>query len=138
MDTILPPVSTKKKTITVSNTINNQKMSNKNGTATQRGLLKRSYSVCSLACKKMKSMFSNSSGCNNENARWLWTKERKDGDKCQVYEVFKNSTISSHPKQFDNPSAARIIFIILPTGIIMPFETVNDAKNSKILGGKNY
>lgn len=79
----------------------------------------------------MKSMFSSGSAYNSGSAKWLWTKERKDDDKCQVYEVFKNSTISSHPTQFDNPSAARIIFIILPTGIIMPFETVNDTKPKK-------
>lgn len=98
--------------------------------ADNRGILRRSYSLCTFACRKVKAMFTGDK-CADSNARWLWTKERKHGDNCQVYEVFKNSTISSHPTQFDNPSASRIIFIILPTGIIMPFETVNDSKSSK-------
>uniref|UniRef100_A0A1B0BG42 Uncharacterized protein n=1 Tax=Glossina palpalis gambiensis TaxID=67801 RepID=A0A1B0BG42_9MUSC len=85
-------------------------------------ILKRSFSLCSLACRKVKEKWFCSSKATTP--RWLWTKVQNQYNGCQVYEVFKNSTVSSHPTHFDTCQAARIIFIILPSGIIMPFETL--------------
>ncbi|XP_037812237.1 uncharacterized protein LOC119603997 [Lucilia sericata] len=55
---------------------------------------------------------------------WLWTKVENYSNGCQVYEIFKNSSITTHPTKFDTCRASKIIFVILPTGIIMPFETL--------------
>ncbi|XP_061387325.1 uncharacterized protein LOC133322345 [Musca vetustissima] len=85
--------------------------------------LKRSFSLCSLACRKIRDKLLLGKECCSP-PRWLWTKLQDYGDGCQVYEVFTNSSTSSHPSQFESDRAPRIIFVILPTGVIMPFETL--------------
>ncbi|XP_073822453.1 uncharacterized protein [Musca autumnalis] len=85
--------------------------------------LKRSFSLCSLACRRLKEKLL----LGTESympPQWLWTKLQDYGNGCRVYEVFTNSSTSSHPTQFESDKAPRIIFVILPTGIIMPFETI--------------
>ncbi|KAM7352197.1 uncharacterized protein ACRADG_004831 [Cochliomyia hominivorax] len=91
-------------------------------------LLKRSFSLCSLACRKLKEKLIFTPTPNLAmpiiSPQWLWTKVENYADGCQVYEIFKNSNASSHPTKFDTSRASKIIFVILPTGIIMPFETL--------------
>lgn len=85
--------------------------------------LKRSFSLCSLACRKLKERL----GLSNQAIdppKWLWTKLQDYADGCQIYEVYTNSSVTSHPTQFETDKASKIIFVILPTGIIMPFETL--------------
>lgn len=91
-------------------------------------VLKHSFSMCSLACRKIKEKLSFAPSRTLTmpilSPQWLWTKVESYADGCQVYEVFKNSSTCSHPTKFDTSKAAKIIFVILPTGIIMPFETL--------------
>lgn len=88
--------------------------------------LRRSFSLCSLACRKLKEKvsFAPSVLKPSVTSHWLLTKLKNYSDGCQVYEVFKNSTASAHPSQIDVKKSLKIIFVILPSGIIMPFETV--------------
>ncbi|XP_065358571.1 uncharacterized protein LOC135952508 [Calliphora vicina] len=90
--------------------------------------LKKSFSLCSLACRKLKEKLSlavpSSLPSHIISPQWLWTKVESYADGCQVYEIFKNSSTTTHPTKFDTCKAAKIIFVILPTGIIMPFETL--------------
>ncbi|KAI8125674.1 hypothetical protein FF38_09430 [Lucilia cuprina] len=90
--------------------------------------LKRSFSLCSLACRKLKEKLSLALPSTMVTPiiapHWLWTKVENYSNGCQVYEIFKNSTITTHPTKFDTCRASKIIFVILPTGIIMPFETL--------------
>ncbi|XP_058977414.1 uncharacterized protein LOC131802076 [Musca domestica] len=85
--------------------------------------LKRSFSLCSLTCRKIKEKMLMGREPSSP-PKWLWTKLQDYGDGWQVYEVFTNSSTSSHPTQFETEKAPRIIFVILPTGVIMPFETL--------------
>ncbi|TMW54252.1 hypothetical protein DOY81_000675 [Sarcophaga bullata] len=88
--------------------------------------LRRSFSLCSLACRKLreKVSFSPSVIKPQVSTHWLLTKLQSHADGCQVYEVFKNSSASTHPSKIDTQKASKLIFVILPSGIIMPFETV--------------
>lgn len=84
----------------------------------------RSFSLCSLACRKLKEKLKFAETTSDHSTKWLWTKMQNYGDGIQVFEVFKNSSTATHPTKFDTCKAAKIIFIILPTGFIMPFETL--------------
>lgn len=91
-------------------------------------VLKRSFSLCSLACRKLKEKLSLAQSSLQSrppsSPQWLWTKMEIYADGCQIFEVFKNSNAATHPTKFDTCKASKIIFVILPTGIIMPFETL--------------
>ena len=88
--------------------------------------IRRSFSLCSLACRKLreKVSFSPTVLKPQVSTHWLLTKLQSHADGCQVYEVFKNSSASTHPSKIDTRKASKLIFVILPSGIIMPFETV--------------
>ncbi|XP_037960406.1 uncharacterized protein LOC119689612 [Teleopsis dalmanni] len=84
--------------------------------------LPRSFSLCSLACRKIKEKLgfqTNKGGSSN----WLWTRMHCNKDGCEIYEIFKSSTgCKQPPKKCGKPN---LIFVVLPNGVIMPFETLN-------------
>ncbi|XP_011201749.2 uncharacterized protein LOC105225109 [Bactrocera dorsalis] len=83
--------------------------------------LKRSFSMCSLACRKLKQMLTFPSS-DDQKAKWLWARLHSTENGCQVYEIFKNSSVCTHPSEFEKQRMPQVIFVVLQNGAIMPFE----------------
>ncbi|XP_004531583.1 uncharacterized protein LOC101461929 [Ceratitis capitata] len=86
--------------------------------------LKRSFSMCSLACRKLKQMLTFPPK-DGEKSRWLWARLQSTDNGCQVYEIFKNSSVCTHPSEFEKKRTPQVIFVMLQNGNIMPFEILS-------------
>ncbi|XP_053959519.1 uncharacterized protein LOC128864057 [Anastrepha ludens] len=82
--------------------------------------LKRSFSMCSLACRKLKQMLTFPS--KDSKPKWIWARIHSTSNGCQVYEIFKNSNVCTHPSEFEKKRTPQVIFVVLKNGVIMPFE----------------
>lgn len=80
--------------------------------------MKHSLSTCSLACKQIKTRLA--ANCKNNN-RWVWTRLTRSGDGCKTYEVYQSSAANKSPNTAGQPD---IVFLVMPNGQVMPFETV--------------
>ncbi|KAH8324152.1 hypothetical protein KR074_000726, partial [Drosophila pseudoananassae] len=85
--------------------------------------LKRSLSICSMACQNLKNKLNSQSSPPHKNQTWLWTRLTRSKDGCKVYEVFKNSNVDKAPSS-SRANDPVIIFLVMPNGYIMPFESV--------------
>ncbi|XP_068145183.1 uncharacterized protein [Drosophila tropicalis] len=97
------------------------------GGLSMRDRLKYSLSLCSLACRNLKSKLPCScSQCTTKETdrnKWLWTRLISTKDGCKVYEVYKDSNVNRAPCKMECSHEPVIIFLIMPNGYIMPFET---------------
>ncbi|XP_067626157.1 uncharacterized protein [Eurosta solidaginis] len=84
--------------------------------------LKRSFSMCSLACRKLKEMLTFPPKDDSCKPKWLWARLHSTSIGCQVYEIFKNSNVCTHPSEFEKKRTPQVIFVVLKNGVIMPFE----------------
>ncbi|XP_075150844.1 uncharacterized protein LOC142224952 [Haematobia irritans] len=84
--------------------------------------LKRSSSLDSLVSKKIKGSLYNEP--IKSSSKWLCTKLHNYSNGCKVYEIFTNSSNLSYPQNHDENKEQKIIFITLPSGNIIPFETL--------------
>lgn len=80
--------------------------------------MKNSLSTCSLACKQIKTRLASS--CKNR--RWVWTRLTRSRDGCKTYEVYHSSSANKSPNSGGQPD---IVFLVMPNGQVMPFETVS-------------
>ncbi|XP_036328307.1 uncharacterized protein LOC118740755 [Rhagoletis pomonella] len=83
--------------------------------------LRRSFSLCSLACRKLKQMltFPPKDGCK---PKWHWARLHSTLNGCQIYEIFKNTNVCTHPSEFEKKRTPQVIFVVLQNDVIMPFE----------------
>lgn len=79
--------------------------------------MKHSLSTCSLACKQIKTRLA----ANCKNRRWVWTRLTRSKDGCKTYEVYHSSAANKSPNTAGQPD---IVFLVMPNGQVMPFETV--------------
>ncbi|XP_001355972.4 uncharacterized protein [Drosophila pseudoobscura] len=88
--------------------------------------IKESLSTCALTCARLKLKLSTraSSAPSNKN-KWLWTKLVSARDGYKVYEVFKESNAEQDPSQIVGKGSPVIVFLVLPNGYIMPFESIS-------------
>lgn len=88
--------------------------------------MKRSLSTCSIVCKQLKSRLAAS--CKN-NQRWVWTRLVRSGNGCKAYEVYQNSANCQAPNN-NSSRQPDIVFLVMPNGQVMPFETVSASASS--------
>ncbi|KRF98279.1 uncharacterized protein Dwil_GK23740 [Drosophila willistoni] len=97
------------------------------GGLSMRDRLKYSLSLCSMACRNLKSKLPCSCRrCTTKESdrnKWLWTRLISTKDGCKVYEVYKDSNVNRAPCNMEGSKEPVIIFLIMPNGYIMPFET---------------
>ncbi|KAH8409442.1 hypothetical protein KR222_005067 [Zaprionus bogoriensis] len=78
--------------------------------------MKQSLTTCSIACHRLKSRLAARS-----DQRWVWTRLVRSEDGCKIYEVYHNSSMSQKSRGSKQPD---IVFLVMPTGQVMPFESV--------------
>ncbi|XP_017099933.1 uncharacterized protein [Drosophila bipectinata] len=93
------------------------------GSSDIKNRLKRSLSICSMACQNLKNKLNSQNSPPHKKQTWLWTRLTRSKDGCKVYEVFKNSNVDKAPSR-NRANDPVIIFLVMPNGYIMPFESV--------------
>jgi len=71
--------------------------------------LKQSLLSCSVACRRLKGKLS------GKDKNYVWTRMVHSEKGSKVYEVYQKS----------NPKKPTIVFLVLPNGHVMPFETLS-------------
>lgn len=94
------------------------------GGVNMKDRLKRSISICSIACQQLKHKLTSQDSPPHKKQKWLWTRLIRSKDGCKVYEVFKNSNVDQAPSSIGS-NAPVIIFLVMQNGYIMPFESVS-------------
>ncbi|KAH8353196.1 hypothetical protein KR084_009626 [Drosophila pseudotakahashii] len=97
----------------------------KAGSATTKERTNPSISTCSVACHQLKTKLASQefSGGSGKDQRWLWTRLIRGNDGCMVYEVYKESDADKSPSRIGS-EAPIILFLVMPNGYIMPFESI--------------
>ncbi|XP_022214888.2 uncharacterized protein LOC111069224 [Drosophila obscura] len=87
---------------------------------------KESLSACPLAYERLKSKLSSGASlAPSKTQKWLWTRLVSARDGYMVYEVYKDSNADQDPRsQIADKGSPVIIFLVLPNGFIMPFESI--------------
>ncbi|XP_030384511.1 uncharacterized protein LOC115631815 [Scaptodrosophila lebanonensis] len=85
--------------------------------------MKRSLSMCSMAVRRLKSKVTSRCEPRADGQRWLWTRMVCQDNGCKVYEVYKDSDSSKAPCEKEGSPV--IIFLVMPNGYIMPFESLS-------------
>ncbi|KAL7742234.1 hypothetical protein ACLKA6_005498 [Drosophila palustris] len=86
--------------------------------------MKQSLSTCSLACRRLKHKLTANS--LDKDQRWVWTRLVHSENGIKVYEVYQNSSTEKKPWKKSGPKQQPVIvFLVLPNGHVMPFETVS-------------
>ncbi|BFF94789.1 uncharacterized protein DMAD_12322 [Drosophila madeirensis] len=89
--------------------------------------IKESLSACPLTCERLRSKLSIGAKSSPSNTqKWLWTRLVSVKDGYLVYEVYKDSNADLDPRsQIAGKGSPVIIFLVLPNGYIMPFESIS-------------
>ncbi|XP_034474351.1 uncharacterized protein LOC117781662 [Drosophila innubila] len=85
--------------------------------------MKQSLSTCSLACRRLTDKLSANS--LDKHQRWVWTRLVHSENGSKVYEVYQNSNTNKKPWKMSGPKQPVIVFLVLPNGHVMPFETIS-------------
>ncbi|XP_043640738.1 uncharacterized protein LOC122611597 isoform X2 [Drosophila teissieri] len=93
------------------------------GSATIKERMIRSISTCSLACQQLKDKLTSQESQGRKDQKWLWTRLVRGNDGCMVYEVYKDSDADRSPSKIES-EAPIILFLVMPNGCIMPFESI--------------
>ncbi|XP_052852487.1 uncharacterized protein LOC128262341 isoform X2 [Drosophila gunungcola] len=97
-------------------------MRKKAGSAKVEEHLKRSISETSLACQHLKAKLTSQESPKRMEQKWLWTRLIPANNGCMVYEVYKDSNAENSPSGIES-EAPIIVFLVMPNGYIMPFES---------------
>lgn len=84
--------------------------------------MKQSLSTCSLACRKFTDKLT--ANTFEKDQRWVWTRLVHSENGSKVYEVYQNSNTNKKPWKMSNHKQPVIVFLVLPNGHVMPFETI--------------
>nr|XP_016929086.1 uncharacterized protein LOC108009323 [Drosophila suzukii] len=101
-------------------------MRKKAGSTTIRERMERmdqSISTCSVACQQLKTKLASTESSAGKDQKWLWTRLIRSNNGCMVYEVYKESDGDNSPSRIGSESPI-ILFLVMPNGYIMPFESI--------------
>ncbi|XP_016986313.1 uncharacterized protein LOC108049594 [Drosophila rhopaloa] len=93
------------------------------GSATIKEQMDRSISKNSVACQHLKTKLKSEVSPGREEQKWLWTRLVPGNDGCMVYEVYKDSDADNSPSRIGKETPI-ILFLVMPNGYIMPFESI--------------
>ncbi|XP_017839628.1 uncharacterized protein LOC108597536 [Drosophila busckii] len=87
--------------------------------------LRKMLADCCPSCQRIKAKINSTLPSHANGQKWLWTRFVNTDNGCKVYEVYKNSDVERSPTQLAGNKEPVIYFLVMPTGHILPFETVS-------------